>query len=70
MLVSLTIWIALSEQLDFTINHDYVGSGKQPNFGPNSHYVSHQYFKLEIKPAAEGKCYHFSVRICFCIGYL
>ena len=33
--------------------HDFLGSGKSPNFGSNSHYVSHQYFKLDIKPAAE-----------------
>ena len=43
----------MSEQLDSTINHDFVGSGKQQNFGPHLYNVFHQYFKLEIEPAVE-----------------
>ena len=53
MLISVNIWIALSKQSDFAINHDFVGSGKYPNFGPNLHDVSYQYLKLEIESTAE-----------------
>ena len=53
MLISVNIWIALSKQSDFAINHDFLGLGKHPNFGPNLHDVSYQYLKLEIESTAE-----------------
>ena len=41
----------MSEQLEFTINNDFVDS-EIIEFEPNSYNVSHHYFKFKIEPAA------------------